>query len=153
MNRLATHVFCFSTGARSHDSDQLRQLKEYERDLGQRGLLGTFATETELRSLVDRSLEDDVERFRSPRETTAVHRASVEGVPSDKNAAAIRRMRAKLSSGDFLWRSIESLASAAGISAIEAFELLSAEPDVRFSKEKSGQRIARISEDGNKEAL
>ena len=61
---LGTHVLISQAPLpRSHDPAQFAALKRYEEDLGERGLLGMFASDEELRRIIRRILDDDVDRY------------------------------------------------------------------------------------------
>jgi hypothetical protein len=53
-------------------------------------------------------------------------------------------MRTALSSGKYLWRSIERLAIIAGVPESAALDILRADPDVVLGMGKSQRQIARL---------
>ena len=57
---------------------------------------------------------------------------------------ALLRMRRALQEGKFEWRSIDALATAAGIGVTEALDILRGESDAVFSRGKSGRIIVRL---------
>jgi hypothetical protein len=65
-----------------------------------------------------------------------------EVVSNDTNPT--RRIHEALSSGKYLWRSVERLAVIGGVSEIDTIAILRADPDVVLSKGKSGKSIARL---------
>jgi hypothetical protein len=62
----------------------------------------------------------------------------------DQALAARDRMRTALSSGKYLWRSIERLATIAGVPESAALAILRADPDVVLGMGKSQRQIARL---------
>lgn len=57
---------------------------------------------------------------------------------------AKKRMKEALTTGEYLWRSLERLAIIGGISESQALELLRTDPEVVLSRAKSGRPIARL---------
>jgi hypothetical protein len=53
-------------------------------------------------------------------------------------------MEEALSSGEYLWRSIERLAVIGGVSKSQALDILRADSAVRLGIGKSGRQIARL---------
>ena len=62
----------------------------------------------------------------------------------DQALAARERMRTALSSGKYLWRSIERLAIIAAVPESAALDILRADPDVVLGMGKSQRQIARL---------
>jgi hypothetical protein len=62
----------------------------------------------------------------------------------DQARAAADRMRQALTSGNYVWRSIERLAVIAGVPESTALDMLRADPEVVLSMGKSQRQIARL---------
>jgi hypothetical protein len=70
-HNLGTHVFiCDAAVPRDHQPQQLAAVRAYEKELQEKGLLGTFTDESQLRGLVDKALDRGAalleERLTSP---------------------------------------------------------------------------------------
>jgi cellulose biosynthesis protein BcsQ len=72
--------------------------------------------------------------------------AAVPDLPNQpsREELAVFRMRRGLQEGKFEWRSIDALARAAGIGVTEALDILRGEPEIDFSRGKSGRVIVRL---------
>jgi len=64
--------------------------------------------------------------------------------PSTKEASIQTRLRQALNDSRFKWRSIERIATEAGITEQEARDILRADSEVRFSRAKSGKVIVGL---------
>jgi TIR domain len=70
--------------------------------------------------------------------------AEMQMVGDIQEALTHRRLRDALEDINWTWRSIEKLATKAGIPEEEAHSILSRDPDVEFGLGKSGRRIAKL---------
>ena len=69
---------------------------------------------------------------------------NVDALSGEQRETARRCMEQALSSGKYLWRSIERLAVIGGVSESQALDILRADSAVRLSLGKSGRQIARL---------